>query len=1289
LATLTTTRAVSATNEQRDSNEMDRLRAELGELETKLRVMLSPSENGDAPRAADVRALRGEISALKSEIRAREAFGTIDASTSSKVPKMQVQKFAPAEVDAEEEEMLREIEELERERDMLLQLRALEEENERLRKEKGDKASKMKSRERQAAADAKAAAEAKAAADAKAAKAAAEAKAVAEAKVAADAKAAAEAKAAADAKAAAEAKAAADAKAAAEAKAAADAKAAAEAKAAADAKAASADNPATSKLLKRSVSLRTPEEKAAVLEELKAEARARVRAEVEAKLADLRARNILSADVKTTPELMQTVINESKPGSTLVDIVEEIKSADEERTAAEVRALAAEETEARFMAARREESDSNEPVENVEADVYDVTDVNLGDSSAAEEEARAEAVAAAEAEAEAQQRAKAEAEAAAKAAAEEEARAEAVAAADAEAKAQQRAKAEAEAAAKTAVEAAAAAELKAKEMAVAAAEAKVKAAAVAEITLEAQANTVDDAKDDVDVALDERFRMERELADEIRAAYKEASELAAAIPLAGKDWETALGESSAQFDGVTKHLDGVSPKDDGLWTLNPAEPIPGMPVTVRYCPTNRPLQGKSDIFLHYGSNNWNNAGKVQMQSAADGFFAATIDVPVTATVLDVVFSDGQGSYDNADKADFHAPVCNALEKLEISRMSVVLERFEELTGARHAKEEADKLKNAKRAAAKAEAKAKAQEVTLKQREHVLFTNPTKLEAGKSMKLYYNPQNTCLNGSERIFVVGSWNRWSHEETFKLPMSEVLINGEKRMEVELTVPTDVYIMDFVFSNGLHDGAQYDNRNNMDYHIPVVGGKDAAGAPIEEKPLHVMSVSVEMAPIAKVGGLADVVTSLGLAVQAEGHKVEVVLPKFDVIKYDLIEDFKEEEGFHWGGCYNHVFSGTVEGVKTFFIDPENGMFNVGMIYGTDYLPIPMTDSERFGFFSRAALEWMLQSGRQPDIIHCHDWQTAPVAKAYWEDYHNYGMSNPRIVFTIHNLDFGQGLIREAMDYSQIGTTVSKTYAQEISGHDSISHQLSKFYGVVNGIDPDIWDPLDDKCLPISFDASNVVEGKAACRAALCARSNIPNRPDVPIIGVVTRLTHQKGIHLIKHGIYKALERGCQVVLLGSAPDPNVQREFEDMANALKQNHFNDAALHLYFDEPLSHLIYAGSDMLLVPSMFEPCGLSQLIAMRYGSVPIVRRTGGLADTVYDYDHDHAKAEWEGMSPNGFQFDGTQAHDIEYALNRGIDLFYNDREAFSALQANCMACDFSWNRPALDYIELYHAARK
>ena len=777
---------------------------------------------------------------------------------------------------------------------------------------------------------------------------------------------------------------------------------------------------------------------------------------------------------------------------------------------------------------------------------------------------------------------------------------------------------------------------------------------------------------------------------QLRLTYAETEHISAAIPSAAKDWETAVNTSATKIAGLSKHLGGIAPNDPKLWTLDPAVPVPGFPVTVSYCPDNRVLHGKSNIVLHYGSNDWTGAAKVRMQQlASTKMFVATVDVPAHAAVMDFVFSDGGATYDNADKQDFHAPVRNASQKLEIARMSGVLEKFEELTTARATKEEADRIKNERRSKAKAEAKAKASAVTLKQRQHVLYTSPAQAQAGQSLEVYYNPNNTCLAGSSTVYMIGSWNRWSHTETFKLPMSEVLVNGERRMVVELNAPADVFVMDFVFSNGLHDGATYDNRGNMDYHIPVLGGKDAAGVAVKEKPLHVVSVSVEMAPIAKVGGLGDVVTSLGLAVQAEGHKVEVVLPKYDVMKYDHIQDLKEEEGFNWGGCYNHVYSGTVEGVKTYFIDPDNGMFKVGMIYGTDYLPMPLTDAERFGFFSRAALEWMLQSGRQPDIIHCHDWQTAPVAKVYWEDYHNYGLGNPRVVFTIHNLDFGQSLVREAMDYSQIGTTVSRSYAQEISGHDSISHQLSKFHGVVNGIDPDIWDPADDKALPISYGMENVAEGKAACRQALCSRSNISNKSDVPLVGVVTRLTHQKGIHLIKHAIHRALERGCQVVLLGSAPDPNVQQEFQDLANALKQNHFNDACLHLYYDEALSHLIYAGADMLLVPSMFEPCGLSQLIAMRYGTVPVVRRTGGLADTVFDYDHDHAKAEWEGMTPNGFQFDGTEAHDIDYALNRAIDLFYDDREKWTALQANCMSQDWSWNRPALDYIELYHAARK
>ena len=1269
------TRAV--TDDARGS-ATEELRTRLEGLETTLRAMLAPSEDGGAPRAADVRALRGEITALKSEIRAREAFGGVQGVVPKKMEVVMAPSASAAEGD-EEAEMERELRRLEAERQSLMALRALEEENRQLR-EKREKAAARKAIE-QRELEARAAAEAES-----------------------------------------EARAAMEAKRAAKAEAAEEERRLAEAKAKEDAKA--------KKTAPKFVA-KTPEEKAAALEKLKADTRARVRAQVDAKMAKIRAdaearakardpqkpacEPVVSEVVETPPAPVEfTEVEEratsgkDEASAALKELLMQEKKLRQEREVLEARLRAAEKAEKAFLLSKSTTKTSEMGTVQVEETDEDIIDVAVNTEAAAQAataQAEAEAqAAAAQAEAEAQaaaaqaeaeaQAATAQAEAEAQAAAAQaEAQAEAAAAqAKAEAAAAQ---AEAEAAAAQAeAEAAAAAEMEAKAKAVAEAEAKVKAAALAEAKLQAlaaeelaksQKNTVST------IELDEELRMEQELSAELQVAYDEAKELAAAIPMAAKDWEIATNEVSAKFSGISRHLDGSTPSDANLWSLEPAVPVVGMPVTVRYCPTNRVLHGQNTIVMHYGSNDWTGAEQVRMEKStgADDTFIATVDVPATAAVMDFVFSDGGAIYDNADRADFHAPVRNASQKLEIARMSSVLQRFQEITTARHAKEKADKIKKDKRDKAKAEAKAKAQAVTLKQQEHVLFTEPGQLEAGKIMKLFYNPNNTSLKGSERVFIVGSWNRWSHEKTFKLPMTEVLVKGEKRMEVELNIPTDAYMMDFVFSNGNHEGAHYDNRNNMDYHIPVIGGKDEKGVAVVEKPLHVVSVSVEMAPIAKVGGLGDVVTSLGLAVQAEGHKVEVVLPKYDVLKYDLIEDLKEEEGFQWGGCYNHVFSGTVEGVKTYFIDPDNGMFKVGMIYGTDYLEIPLTDAERFGYFSRAALEWMLQSGRQPDIIHCHDWQTAPVAKVYWEDYHNYGLGNPRVVFTIHNLDFGQSLIREAMDYSQIGTTVSRSYAQEISGHDSISHQLQKFHGVVNGIDPDIWDPANDKCLPVSYEIDTVAEGKAACRAALCSRSNISNKSDVPLIGVVTRLTHQKGIHLIKHAIFKALERGCQVVLLGSAPDQNVQREFEDMANALKQNHFNDAALHLYFDEPLSHLIYAGSDMILVPSMFEPCGLSQLIAMRYGTVPVVRRTGGLADTVFDYDHDHAKAEWEGMTPNGFQFDGTEAHDIDYALNRAIDLFYNDREKFHALQANCMSCDFSWNRPALDYIELYHAARK
>ena len=337
-------------------------------------------------------------------------------------------------------------------------------------------------------------------------------------------------------------------------------------------------------------------------------------------------------------------------------------------------------------------------------------------------------------------------------------------------------------------------------------------------------------------------------------------------------------------------------------------------------------------------------------------------------------------------------------------------------------------------------------------------------------------------------------------------------------------------------------------------------------------------------------------------------------------------------------------------------------------------------FGFFSKAALEF-LASKRNPDIIHCHDWQTAPCAKSYWEDYNAFGLSNPRVVFTIHNLNYGADLIKEAMTYSQASTTVSRTYREEIATHGSIVDNLPKFHGVVNGIDPDIWDPANDDFLPRYYDETEVVAGKAAAREALCSYSNIPNKDQAPLVGIVTRLTSRR--HLIRHGI-KA--RSSAVARHPARPAPTRRSSRIDRCSQVKNTRHS---FHLYYNEPLSHLIYAGADMILVPSMFEPCGLSQLIAMRYGTVPVVRRTGGLNDTVFDYDIDHGKAEWEGMKPNGFSFDGTDDSAIDYALDRAISLAYDKPSEFRALQANCMTQDWSWNRPALEYIEIYHAARK
>lgn len=568
-------------------------------------------------------------------------------------------------------------------------------------------------------------------------------------------------------------------------------------------------------------------------------------------------------------------------------------------------------------------------------------------------------------------------------------------------------------------------------------------------------------------------------------------------------------------------------------------------------------------------------------------------------------------------------------------------------------------------------------IFLQSQKHIFYTEPSKVEAGNSVAVFYNPSNTVLNGKSEVWIRCSFNRWTHRLGLLPPQRMIPAENGSHVKATVKVPLDAYMMDFVFSErGDEHGGLYDNRNGMDYHVSVVGGI------LREPPMHIMHISVEMAPIAKVGGLADVVTSLSRAVQDLGHNVEIICPKYDCLDYSKIHDLRFMREFAWGGTKIKGWHGNVEGLSVYFIEPGNGMFSAGCIYGRK------DDGQRFGFFCHAALEFLLQSGLHPDIIHCHDWSSAPVAWLFQENYKHYGLANACIVFTIHNLEFGAALIGKAMAHTHKATTVSYTYAQEVSGNPAIAPHRYKFHGILNGIDPDIWDPYNDPFIPMAYTKENVVEGKRAAKAEL-QRSLGLKQDDRPLVGIITRLTAQKGVHLIKHAIWRTIDRGGQIVLLGSAPDPRIQNDFNNLANQLHNTKGDMARLCLTYNEPLSHLIYAGADFIIVPSIFEPCGLTQLTAMRYGAIPVVRKTGGLNDTVFDVDNDRGRAEAQGLEPNGFTFEMPDAAGLDYAVNRALSGWYANRDWFHSLCKQVMDQDWSWNRPALDYMELYYCARK
>lgn len=472
----------------------------------------------------------------------------------------------------------------------------------------------------------------------------------------------------------------------------------------------------------------------------------------------------------------------------------------------------------------------------------------------------------------------------------------------------------------------------------------------------------------------------------------------------------------------------------------------------------------------------------------------------------------------------------------------------------------------------------------------------------------------------------------------------------------------------------------------------------------PMRIINVAAELAPIAKVGGLADVVYGLSRALISEGQDISVIIPKYSTLKTEYLQGLKQltdyPSQFEGSEYQNRLWEGVLDGIKVYMIEPRHPRkwFERPSIYNQE------DDTERFLYFCRAAFDLIRHKGMAPDVVHLHDWQACALGLLGSTDPATF----PRTALTIHNFAH-QGICPEGMlnligvegddvarDLSYPGmanllkagiavcgavNTVSPTYAEEVlEGHgyglEEILKKRRDFKGILNGIDFDYWNPETDPLLEANY-SLNKLEGRERQRHGLRHIANLEecNRP---IIGVITRLVPQKGVELIKQALLDTYEKKAQFVLLGSAPIPEIQREFEMLKESLAGNPHVHIALA--YDETLSHQIYGGTDIFLVPSLFEPCGLTQMIALRYGSVPLVRNTGGLADTIIDVDTSGKPL----TETNGYVFNNPDPHALKKSLDRALDRWYNQPESWKALQHQGMRQDFSWTQAAKRYLDMY-----
>lgn len=473
-------------------------------------------------------------------------------------------------------------------------------------------------------------------------------------------------------------------------------------------------------------------------------------------------------------------------------------------------------------------------------------------------------------------------------------------------------------------------------------------------------------------------------------------------------------------------------------------------------------------------------------------------------------------------------------------------------------------------------------------------------------------------------------------------------------------------------------------------------------------VLYVTAEAAPFIRTGGLGDVAGALPKALAKLGDDVRVVLPLYADIPSKMRRDMEFVSYTYvllaWRNQYCGIYQSEYEGVKYYFIDNEYYFKRNGM-YGH------FDDGERFAFFSKAVLEMLMLIDFKPDVIHCNDWQSALVP-VFLDCFYrgNQVFSDIRTVYSIHNIEFqGQydksiitdilGLPQSrhqlleytnACNYMKGGiecanavTTVSPTYAKEIMnsfysyGLESILNSRSyKIRGIINGIDTQEYDPNSDPALFANYSIDDM-SGKAVNKESVCRLINLQYNANKPLICMITRLTAQKGLDLVVAVAEELLAADVQLVVLGMG-----DWKFETRLKDLEHRYGSKLRVIINFSKDMASKLYAASDMFLMPSKFEPCGLSQMIAMRYGSVPIVRETGGLKDTVAPFNPETDEG-------TGFTFKTFNAQDMLSAIWRAVDLYYNHNEKWNKVRENGMSVDFSWVASAKKYNALYREIMK